>query len=314
VLKVNIEIEELIKAQHRNKAKGDRLHYLDNKINKLSIKERAYKERTEEELNDIIRLEQLGLRSLFKKVIGNIEIELEKERKEYLEAFLKHKALEEEIDELGYERELLRKSYIDPLKIEADLVALIKKKEFLLKSSNTKFTKELFKFESEIGRYKLLDQKMGRSIGQGKAALKILAEIERELQEVKDWSLMGKGNYASMQKKKYIDKARAKAIQATVRLEEFGGGLQMLFREKQLAFDMAPFVNFLDHFYENLITDFIVKKKLAETFHDLDKAQDKVETNIEFLVKEQDKYLSLISEKEHALRAFILAYENKSST
>lgn len=316
-MKINIEIEDLLKVKRQNEVIEERLFYVNEKLKKLSIKEKAYDLRTQEELADVKRLEELGLRSLFKKVLGNLNEEIEKERKEYLAAVLRHKSIEEEIEILEYEKQLLQDRYVSPTLIAKDLSSLTKKKEFLLKSYDTSFSKELFKRESELGRYKLLSHKAVKSIKLADASSKIVLSIKSELVkllEVNGWPLINKGLHGGMLKKAYIDKARAKAIQANVRLEEFGDSVQKLFREKELAFSMEPFVDFINHFYENLISDYEIKRKLERTLQDLDQILKDVEDNKEFISSEQKKYDQIIAIKQSDLNEYILAYETKKGT
>jgi len=316
-VKINKEIEVQLDLKQQNELIGERLFYIGNKLKKLSIKEKAYDLRTQEELEDVRRLEELGLRSLFKKVLGNFDKEIEKERKEYLVAVLEHKSIEEEIEILAYEEKLLKEKLISPAKIEKDLTMLIKKKEFLLKAHDTKFSKELFRRESKLGRYKLLNQKASRCIKLADASSKIVLEIKSHLTkllEVQGWPLIKKGAYASIRKETYIDRARAKAIQANVRLEEFGDSVQKLFREKALDFNMDPFVAFINAFYDNLISDYEIKKKLDATLRDLDETLNDIEENKVFIAEEQEKYLHEITKIEMDLNTFVLAYESKKGT
>ena len=313
-MKVNNDIEELLKEQQHNESIGERLVYLDEKITRLSIKEKAYHVRTQEELADVQRLEELGLRSLFKKVLGNLTEEIEKERKEYLAAVLKHRSIEEEIEILEYERRLLKNRYRLPSKIQQELNALIKKKEFLLKSNDSAFSKEIFKRESEIGRYKLLLHKSKGAIKSADTAINILNVIRTELLKVKEWRAYGKGKSASMIKKKYIDRARAKAIQAKVRLEEFGENIRKLFGELEMKFELREFEDFLDKFYRNLITDYTVRRKLEETLTEINDILDDVRAAKLRIETEQKSYDKSLIEKQELLEIFVRDYKTKSGT
>lgn len=307
--KINKAIEILLNEKIQNTSILDRLNYLESKLKKLTIKEQAYFQRSEEELADLQKLEQTGLRSLFNKVIGNLDKAIEKERQEYLLAVLKHKSVEEEIEVLEYEKNLLQKKYKDPAKIEIELKDLYQKKQFHLKSYDSNFTKELFKKESEIGRYKLLFQKAKQALNKSEEAKKIVREIKKELQDVKDWPPSGKGKYASVAKKRYIDRARAKAIQAIVRLDEFGEFTSKLFRELEFDFNLSPFDNFLENFYHNLITDYVIQQKLDLTLENIDFILYKIEDAEKLLLKEYEKNEILLAEKDIALKEFVLRYE-----
>lgn len=313
-MKINLEIEKLKEQIIKNNIIKDRLYYIVQKIQKLSIKEKAYRERTKEELADVKRLQEFGLRSLVKKVMGDIEKVLEKERKEYLSSVLKHRAVEEEIAMLEYERELLQNRYRNPKLIEKELSASIKKKEFLLKSYDFGFTKELFKKESELGRYKLLEKKSKAVLDKAMAAIKIVNEINSDLLKVKEWSPSGKSKYASMAKKRYIDIARAKAVQANVRLEEFSEYTQKLFQELETEFDLKVFKDFLDNFYENLLTDYIVQRQLSMSFLQIDKILKDVQLISGMVQQKNEEYQKIVSERQNSLKEFIRDYDINKST
>lgn len=313
--KINKAIEILLSEKVQNDSIINRLNTLEAKLKKLMLREQAYFQRSEEELADLQKLEQTGLRSLFNKVIGNnLNEAIEKERQEYLLAVLQHKSIEEEIEVLEYEKNLLQKKFRDPLKIELELKDLVKKKQFHLKSYDSSFTSELFKKESEIGRYKLLYKKAKNALDKADEAKRIVNEIRLELLEVKNWPPSGKGKYASVAKKRYIDRARAKAIQAKVRLDEFGEYTNKLFRELAFDFSLEPLDNFLQKFYHNLITDYVIQKRLELTLQNIDLILDRIEEAGETLIKEYNKNESLLKEKDDELKQFTLGYKLKKGT
>ena len=303
--KINNQIQELLLAKSQNKSIGERIEYLEDKLNKLALKEQAYLLRTEEELNDVRKLESLGLRSLFNKILGNLEEQLEKEKQEYLLAVIDHNSVKEEIEILKYEKDILQNKYRSHQKLDSELDGLIKKKEFLLKSYDSNFTKTLFQKESELGRYKLLVQKKEQLKSKAEQAKEVLNQILKQLEQVIDWPPSGKGKYASYAKKKYIDVARSKAVQAKVRLDEYIDLSSKLLRTETVNNDISEFENFLDHFYENLITDYVVKSHLEKTMdniedslEDLSRAQQSVDvdltalkTNISKVNDEMNQYI-----------------------
>lgn len=313
-MKVNIEIEELLKSQHQNEVVGDRLTHVNEKLAKLVIKEKAYHQRSLEELEDVKQLEELGLKFLLNKVLGNLDKALEKERKEYLAAVLKHRSIEEEIIVLKYEKEILKKKYKSPSKINEELNALIKKKEFLLKAHDTNYTREIFKRESEIGRYKLLNQKSNNVLQKAGSAMKLVVEMKSGLLLVKDWRSSGKGKYASVVKKKYISRSKKKAVQAKVELEEFGDMVQELFDEAQFDFALDSFDDFLDIFYDNLINDFVTRNKLGDTVLGLEKIIGDISSTTEIINRDIKKHSKIIVEKQKSLKDYTRDYENKAGT
>lgn len=306
--KINSQIQELLLAKFQNESIGERIEYLEGKLNKLALKEQAYLLRTEEELDDVKKLESLGLRSLFKKVIGNLDEQLEKEKHEYLLAVIDHNSVKEEVEILKYEKGILQHRYRRPQKINVELDGLIKKKEFLLKSYDSNFTKTLFQKESELGRYKLLMQKKEQLKIKADQAKEVLDQILKQLQQVIDWPPSGKGKYASYAKKKYIDVARAKAVQAKVRLDEFQELSSKLLRTETVNSDISGFEYFLDHFYENLITDYVVKSQLEKTMEDIEETLEDLSSAQSSIDSDLISLNENISKVKAEIKKYILDY------
>lgn len=306
--KINYQIQELLLEQSQNDYISERINYLEDELKKLSIKERTYLLRSEEELNDIKQLERLGLKTLFKKVLGNLEEQMEKERQEYLLAVMQHKSILEEIEIITFECDLLKQKFKNPMLIRENLHQLIKKKEFTLKSFDTKFSEALFKMQSEIGRYKLVSQKINGLDKKAEASREVLEKILSELNEVKDWPPSGTRNYASFAKKKYIDRARSVAIQAKVRLEEFTELSLKIFKEEMIQYDLSSFEFFLDRFYSNLITDYVVKSQLEKTSNDIRRTLEDLVEAQSVIANEVVKYSNMTLVSEQKLNDYILKY------
>jgi|GEM_PF-997546 len=60
-----------------------------------------------DELEDIEKLEKMSITSVFYKVLGSQEEQLEKQRQEYLTVSLKHKELKKDIEILEYEHKVI---------------------------------------------------------------------------------------------------------------------------------------------------------------------------------------------------------------
>ena len=306
--KINIQIQNVLEKKAQNKYIEERLYDIREKLEKLKIKEEAYLLRSEKELEDVRKLESLGVKALFSKVIGNHHQQLEKERQEYLLAVVKHKSIQEEIVVLGFEESLLAKRLLQPELIDKELNQLIKKKEFTLKSYDTEFSKELFSREGTLGRLKLIKQKLLRIERNAKQSTLILIQIADKLHEVKDWPPSGKAKYASFIKKKYIDKARSKVVEAKVKLDEFSKNFSLLFKEETFEYDMSGFESFLDRFYENLITDYIVASQLEKTLGDVEKTITDL-SNVEIEIGEKiEKQDLLIQSTQEELNQYVLKY------
>jgi len=75
----------------------------------------------QKEERDVEELENLSWQSLFHRVLGNKHEQLEKERQEYLMAFLKYERCDNEIATLEYEQKIVEKKLSQSVNAEAEL-------------------------------------------------------------------------------------------------------------------------------------------------------------------------------------------------
>ena len=126
------------------------------------------------ELEDINNLEKLGIKSIFYKVLGNKEEQLEKERQEYLQVTLQHKEIINALKVIEFEKNILEKKLvvIDDLEKELEQLKKIREKEILLTPGNLRnelkliFKKmdNLQKYNVELGEATLLGEKTLQSL------------------------------------------------------------------------------------------------------------------------------------------------------
>jgi len=104
----------------------------------------------EDQYKDVKEIEGLSMKSLFAKVLGSKEKQIEKERQEYLQASLKYNDFKKQVEVLEYERDLLKKKVIDIKLHENKLEKLKKKREKELLLSNSDHGKALMKVVYQI--------------------------------------------------------------------------------------------------------------------------------------------------------------------
>ena len=124
------ELEAVRRHYESTLEEWDRVLDKKDEIERLMIKE----------LEDINNLEKLGVKSIFYKVLGNKEEQLEKERQEYLQVTLQFKEIQNALKVIEYEKALLKKKLvvIDELEKELETLKSIREKEILSKPGNLK--------------------------------------------------------------------------------------------------------------------------------------------------------------------------------
>ncbi len=133
---LNQEITDLYKNLKRKEKIGIRLDNLKRLIVQKNEQIKTLDEQLVKELADIEKLEGRNLYALFQTVLGDKIQQLEKERQEYLNAFLKRKGVLHDLTDLQKEQTLLEQAYSSQFNVEYQLEKLLTQKEKLLLDSN----------------------------------------------------------------------------------------------------------------------------------------------------------------------------------
>lgn len=222
----------------------------------------------EKESYDVKSLEETSLRSVFSKVLGNKEEQLEKERQEYLEALLKYNEKKKELELIEYEKELLERktSNLDQLANKLESLKIKREKEILNSPSNAAQELRLIAKKSDEAVYLKREVKEAFEVGQG--LLGVLDKILSNLSRAKNWGqydMAGRGRGADYAKRQAIDRANAHVHQAHRYIQKYQKELADVGVRVQIELQMENFNGFVDFFFDNLITDWIVQKKIKNT-------------------------------------------------
>lgn len=269
-----------------------RLKIIDDEINIVEHNIHAQGKIMKDELGDVHRLEKNGISSLFKKVLGDHKQQLEKERQEYLQEVLSYNSLIDELEVLKYEQSLLVKKVSQKREVENLYLLLLKDKEKIIKSSHPNIALELKKIDNLISVNNQLVKETQEAIESGNDVLKHLNLMIKNLKYVKQWGLyrmQGKGRYSSYEKKGYIDKAQKLVGVVQVKFNIFEKELKDLYPDYDLNMDNYHFKAFVDNFYDGLITDWIIVKKLQVALNGTVAATHKVNRLLSMVQAEKEK-------------------------
>lgn len=264
--------------------------------------------RMKEELKDVDRLEKNGVSALFQKVLGNHEEQLEKERQEYLQEVLSYNSLIDELEVLKYEQEILISKTSRKQEAQRLYNLLLTEKEKKIKLSYPTIAKELKKLDNLIAVSKQLVKETDEAIFSGNDVLKHLNLMIQNLKYVKQWGLyrmQGKGRYSSYEKKGYVDKAQKLVGVVQVKFNVFEKELKDLYPDYDLNLDNYHFKAFVDNFYDGLITDWIIVKKLQVALNSTVAATHKVNRLLSMLDSEKEKIEESLTSKKANRNTFL---------
>ena len=233
------------------------------------------------EQKEIEELEKLSLKGIFHKVLGSKGEQLEKERQEYLQAALKRNEHKKSVELLEYERGILENK-LEKLKgIEAQAEQLIKEREKNLMRTGSPVGQRILTISKTIDESKHLKREIKEALHVGQQAIVVLQEMEGYLRNARgwgQWDMMGGKGMSTYVKHTNIDRARARLHKAQNLLIRFEDELRDVYNPRQmnLTLNLDSFTRFIDIFFDNLISDWIVQQRIRNALSNIIAVKDRV--------------------------------------
>ena len=265
------ELTEVTKNLEGLKKVGSRLEDLNREILALQGKVGYLVKQVDKESEDIETLKKTGVKSLFYKVLGSKEEQLEKERQEYLEANLRYDEARKSLELLEYERNILEGKIKALPKIEQRHQELLKIREQEIIASNPRLATKINTIDAQITeRHKMLYE-VEEAMRVGRGANHLLEQVLVKLDQAVNWGqwdMSGRrGRMSGHMKHRQIDMAKDLAYKAKISLTQFEKELRDIYGPENfgLTVQIPTFSSFTDIFFDNLITDWIVQQKIQNT-------------------------------------------------
>lgn len=232
------------------------------------------------EYKDVLALEQLNMKSLFHKVLGSKEEQIEKERQEYLQASLQYNDYKKSVELMEFERDVLKKKLSDTKDLEKKLATLKKQREKEILQSNTIEGKALMRIANKIDKLVKFKRELNEALDSGAKCEQHLDRLVHYLSKAGDWGqwdMVGRGSMSTIHKMSAIDKAREASYYAKHHLNKFQHDLYDIGGKNfRLDVNIGSFNNFSDIFFDNLISDWIIQQKIKNALHNVSSVKDTV--------------------------------------
>ena len=306
-----LEIQaELAKYRSLEKA-NKRVLSLQDEKKELEVELNALENKIEKEYKDYERLSGKSIKGLFYSVLGNKEKQLEKERQEYLQLTMKYEEVKESLGMITFEIDVLLK----------------KTKEFEL--TGTKLEDLKNRRQEQLLRYNSHEAAELRRIVDRQDSLTILSidveealMVSRELQQsinqmihflrtARSWgrwdSAGGRGRIYKYNKNSNIDKAKQVSHRIQHLLDQFEREVQDVyphFDGIQVNFDLDRFGGFVEMFFDNLISDWIVQQRIVNTLNLAKSLMDRVvrtSQSLEVEHKKSKEEMAQLEDRRHAI-------------
>ena len=229
---------------------------------------------------DVVQLEKLSLKGIFHKILGSKKEQLGKERQEYLQAALKRNEHKKSVELLEYEKGILEDKLAKLKDIPAQAEQLIKKRENDLMRSGTPVGMRILTISKQIDESRRLKREIAEAYEAGEAAIEVLKEMEGFLRNARNWGnwdMMGGRGMTTYVKHSNIDRARARLHKAQHLLNRFEDELRDVYNPRQLnmSLNLDSFTRFIDIFFDNLISDWIVQQRIRNALSNVVAVKDR---------------------------------------
>ena len=206
-------IKELIETQKSNELAEKRLQVTLDEMAQKKKQLQALESKMLKEHADVEELEQMSLKSVFRKVLGDKEAQLEKERQEYLHAFMKYEEYKKTLDILAFEIDILQEKVANAADVSQQIKKqlAIRKKELMLNGSA--IGKKISAIESEINKYYYIRKECLEAAEVGDSVIGLMEEMVQNLKSARNWGSFGsgsrgRGGMSKIIKAASIDKAK----------------------------------------------------------------------------------------------------------
>jgi len=259
------------------------LHYktLHDEETKMLSERASLEKRLTKELKDVEKLEGTSVKSLFYKVLGSKEQQLDKERQEYLQVSLKHSEHLKSLDLITFEKEVIEKKLhnIDALRLELESLKKTREKEIL--STPSALRNELHSIIKEQETYSDVIFRLEETLKVGEASLQSLSKVINHFRKAKDWGNWDMGSKRSYHygrmKHNAIDNAVNESHRSNLLLKSFNQSLAKVgYNAGKMNIGFQSFSGFMDVLFDNLISDWIVQSKIKNALTNTEAVADRV--------------------------------------
>lgn len=233
------------------------------------------------ELEDVDNLESLSMKSLFHKVLGSKEEQIEKERQEYLQVSLKKKEAVQALEVITFEREVLEKKLVtlDDLRKELTVLKDAREKEILQSPGHLRNELVLNDNKQDKLTYQIGHIQSVMTVGN--QVLQSLLVVRGHLKKASDWGqwdMMGRnGRYSDHMKHREIDMATREISRSQIFLENYKQALHNIgYSTNKMILKIEGMGRFVDVFFDNIITDWIIQNKIKAGLNSVESIIDEV--------------------------------------
>ncbi len=274
-----LEIKETISSITKLESAKKYFEVLTNSLESMRAELSEKSIQLSKEQDDIELLEKMSITSIFHKVMGNKEELLEKERQDYLALALKIKELKKSIELSEFEAAIVKEKAAASDLLLQKLEGLKVQRLNEIVNYNESSKSDIINVLHDIDKSNRINVELREAYAVGEEALQHVQMTLQKLQEAikyGEWDMMGQ-NMASYSKHASLDEAIRSAYNAQRILQLYNRELlDVGISDSLLNIQVESFGSFTDIFIDNLITDWIIQKKIKNTFMQIKAVSEKI--------------------------------------
>ena len=283
---------------------------LVERLNESYAKKAELEDLLIKEYEDVEELEKKNIKGLFVAILGDKIKQLEIERQEYLHAFLELKEHNNGIKLLEKQQKILTEKLESAGKIKQKFEDELNNYEISIKKENPAMAQELSQISTQVIRAYNFKREIHEALIMASKSKRVLGMMCEELSKAKNWGDW-KTYYSEIQLQKLkqkgaIDKAQQLGYEAKELLLQFESELKDVLKHKKLPvnYNLDALHHFMNIYFENLISDWVVREKVRNSLHSIESLKDNVQRihhSLELELNQSDEQLNYLNEKRQNL-------------
>ena len=247
----------------------------------------------EEEHQDVLDMENNSIRGLFQNILGKNEEQYEIEKQEYLMAALQFNEARKVVGLLSFEKRVLIEKLERGDEIQSQFNKLIFQRNALITEEYPYLVEQLQSISEQLDSDFSYQRELAEAITIASEVENVIFNMVRILEDAKSKNNWG-DNWKEIKQINYdrnstIDKAVDLSYRAKQLLQELKEQLEDIYKFKAIkrVSKFEEFQHFNDIYYDLLISDWIVKRKISNSINFLIGTNDSVERVILTLKNQQ---------------------------
>jgi len=233
------------------------------------------------EQSDVDSLEGRSLYAFYYFVIGKKDEMLTKEKEEAYAAKVKYDTAKAELDAVLEDIGKFHDELNELRNCEVDYAAALKEKAAALKNMDAKRAEEILEIEEQIRALTNYKREIREAISAGQGVKSQTNAILNSLSKAKNWStydmIAGDGIISHIAKHEHLNTAQSEIEHLQVQLRRFRTELVDVKISADMKVNIDGFLGFADYFFDGLIADWQVRKRINNSLEEVEGVRSKVE-------------------------------------